>query len=69
MTVLGPALSPADAAWLRERGAVDVRLGVDGVIEFSTRPLPVALAAAARDLLPQRTGASGAIAAGVLASK
>lgn len=64
-----PGLSPADAAWLRERGAVDVRVDADGVIEFSARPLPVALAAAARDLLSQRTDASGAIPVGVLALK
>lgn len=64
-----PALSPADADWLREHGAADVRLGVDGVIEFSARPLALALADAARDLLPRRMGAGRAIAVGVLTLK
>jgi hypothetical protein len=45
------AISPADAAWLQERGAVDVRVGADGVIEFSARPIRDALTDAARDLL------------------
>lgn len=64
-----PALSPADAAWLQARGATDVRVGADGVIEFSARPLALALADAARDLLPRRTGAGRAIAVGVLTLK
>lgn len=30
-------LPPADAAWLQAHGATDVRVGADGVIEFSAR--------------------------------
>lgn len=46
-----PFLTPAAAAWLQSHGAVDVRVGADDVIEFSARPLRVALTDAARDLM------------------
>lgn len=64
-----PALSDADAAWLQAHGATDVRVGADGVIEFSARPLALALADAARDLLPRRTTTSVSVPVGVLALK
>ena len=53
------ALLPADEAWLRHQGALFARMGTDGVIEFSCRPLGEALTDAARDLLPA-TGRSSA---------
>lgn len=46
------ALSPAVQAWLRDHGAVFARVGADGVVEFSRRPLGEALTDAALDLLP-----------------
>lgn len=49
---LPPTLSPDAAAWLRAHGAMSVRVGADGVIEFSRRPLPDALTAAAVGALP-----------------
>lgn len=45
------ATNVAIVAWLQARGATDARVGDDGVIEFSTRPLSAALTAAVRDLL------------------
>lgn len=47
-----PALSPDAAAWLRAHGAMSVRVCADGIIEFSRRPLPDALTAAAVSALP-----------------
>lgn len=47
-----PAPSADASAWLLAHGAVSVRVGSDGVIEFSRRPLAAALTAAVRDLLP-----------------
>ena len=61
------ALSPAVQAWLRDHGAVFARMGADGVIEFSRRPLGEALTDAALDLLPvgRCGGDGGGVAAGV----
>lgn len=50
---LAPTLTPDTAAWLRARGAASVRVGADGVVEFSAREMGAALADAVRDLLPQ----------------
>lgn len=55
-----PALPPAVQAWLIARGAVFARMGADGVVEFSRRPLGEALTDAALDLLP-----AGGVAGGV----
>lgn len=63
------ALSPADEAWLRRQGALFARMGSDGVIEFSCRPLGEALADAARDLLPAAGSASACVPAHVFAMK
>lgn len=51
------------ADWLAQRGAVSVRVGTDGVIEFSTRPLREALTAAALHLLGGRAMVAGNAAA------
>lgn len=51
------ALSQADEAWLRRQGALFARMGTDGVIEFSCRPLGDALTDAVRDLLPVTSSA------------
>jgi hypothetical protein len=60
---LPPALSPDAAAWLRAHGAASVRVCADGIIEFSRRPLPDALTAAAVDALPGALPASSHVAA------
>ena len=61
---VAPTLPADAAAWLRAHGAADVRVGADGVIEFSTRPLRVAWTCAARDLLPSTGIHAGAGAFG-----
>lgn len=44
-------IPPELALWLASQGAVWARMGADGIAEFSRRPIELALADAARDLL------------------